>query len=63
MPRVRFTLPEVKQPDTRPSSCPHCAGVAFHKHDRLQKRIKICISSALRGNLKRCVNRSDCVFL
>lgn len=40
MPRVRFTLPEVKQPDTRPSSCPHWAGVAFHKHDRLQKRIK-----------------------
>ena len=41
MPRVRFTLPEVnKYPDARPLSCPNCAGVAFHKHARLQKPIK-----------------------
>ena len=41
MPRVRFTLPEVKEyPDTRPSSCPHCAGVAFHRHALVEKPIK-----------------------
>ena len=41
MPRVRFTLPEVNRyPDARPSSCPHCARVAFHKHARLEKPIK-----------------------
>lgn len=41
MPRVRFTLPEVKEyPDARPSSCPHCAGVAFHKHALVEKPIK-----------------------
>ena len=41
MPRVRFTLPEVNEyPDARPSSCPHCAGAAFHKHACLEKRIK-----------------------
>ena len=41
MPRVRFSLLEVKErPDSRPSSCPHCAGVAFHKHARLEKAIK-----------------------
>ena len=37
MPRVRFTLPEVKQkPDTRPSSCPRCGGGDFHKHGQVE---------------------------
>ena len=34
-------LPEVnKYPDARPLNCPYCAGVAFHKHASLEKRIK-----------------------
>ena len=41
MPRIRFALPEVKQkPDARPSSCPRCAGVTFHKHGVVEKAIK-----------------------
>ena len=41
MPGVQITLPQVKEhPDARPSSCPYCARVAFHKHARIQKPIK-----------------------
>lgn len=41
MPGVRFTLPQVKQkPDTRPSSCTCCAGVAFHKHGQARAIMK-----------------------
>ena len=57
MPRVRFSLPEVKKyPDSRPSSCPYCAGVAFHKHARLEKPIKDLYIKRVAVVRYRCVD-------
>ncbi len=40
MPRVRFTLPEVKEsPDTRPSRCPHCGSIYLHRHGSVVKPV------------------------
>ena len=40
MPRVRFTLPQVKtRPETRPTKCPHCGGGILRKHGEVQKPI------------------------
>ena len=40
MPRVRFTLPQVKDcPDSRPSACPHCGSVLLNRHGTVAKRI------------------------
>ena len=57
MPRVRFTLPEVKQkPDARPSSCPRCGGVVFHKHGQVEKEIKDLYISRVTVFRYRCVD-------
>ena len=41
MPRVRFTLPQVKDyPDTRPQGCPHCGSVFLHRHGEVTKPIR-----------------------
>lgn len=57
MPRIRFTLPEVKQkPDARPSSCPRCGGVVFHKHGVLYKAIKDLYISRVTVFRYRCVD-------
>ena len=41
MPRVRFTLPEVKtRPDSRPTNCPHCDCGVLRKHGEVQKPIE-----------------------
>lgn len=56
MPRVRFTLPEVKEyPDTRPSSCPYCSGVIFHRHGVVQKAIRALYVKRVRALRYRCV--------
>ena len=40
MPRVRFTLPQVKlHPDTRPAACSHCGSVYLHRHGTVAKPI------------------------
>lgn len=57
MPRIRFTLPEVKQkPDARPSSCPRCGGVTFHKHGQVEKAIKDLYISRVTVVRYRCVD-------
>ena len=57
MPRIRFTLPEVKQkPDERPSTCPRCGGVVFHKHGVLDKAIKDLYISRVPVVRYRCVD-------
>ena len=57
MPRVRFSLPEVKKyPDARPSSCPYCAGVAFHKHAQREKPIKDLYIKRVTVVRYRCVD-------
>ena len=41
MPRVRFTLPQVKtRPDSRPLKCPRCGGGILRKHGEVQKPIE-----------------------
>lgn len=41
MPRVRFTLPEVKPvADCRPDNCPYCPGGVLQRHGRVQKPLK-----------------------
>ena len=41
MPRVRFTLPQVKTfPDTRPSACPYCGSMYLNRHGPVTKRIR-----------------------
>ena len=40
MPRVRFTLPQVKRhPDTRPPACRYCGSVYLHRHGAVTKPI------------------------
>ena len=40
MPRVRFTLPQVKlSPDTRPSACSYCGSMYLNRHGLVTKRI------------------------
>ena len=41
MPRPRFIPPTVKsQPDSRPTSCPHCCGFILRGHGSVSKRIE-----------------------
>ena len=40
MPRVRFTLPQVKHhPDSRPRACAHCGSVYLNRHGSVTKPI------------------------
>lgn len=40
MPRVRFTLPQVKRrPDTRPSAYRYCGSVYLHRHGSVTKPV------------------------
>lgn len=40
MPRVRFTLPQVKpHPDSRPAACRYCGSVYLHRHGAVAKPI------------------------
>ena len=58
MPRVRFTLPEVKDyPDTRPSACPHCGSVFLNRHGSVTKPIKDLYVSEVTVLRYRC---TDC---
>jgi hypothetical protein len=41
MPRIRFTLPQVKtHPEGRPDHCSYCQGSILQRHGLLQKPIK-----------------------
>lgn len=41
MPRIRFTLPQVKtRPESRPTHCPYCQGSILQRHGWLSKPIK-----------------------
>ena len=41
MPRVRFTLPQVRDyPDTRPSACSYCGSVYLHRHGPVTRPIR-----------------------
>ena len=58
MPRVRFTLPQVKDyPDSRPSACPHCGSVLLNEHGKVIKRITDLYVSEVTVIRYRC---SDC---
>ena len=57
MPRVRFTLPEVKQkPDARPSTYPCCGGVVFHKPGLVDKERKDLYIGRVTVVRYRCVD-------
>ena len=58
MPRVRFTLPQVKDyPDTRPQGCPHCGSVFLHRHGEVTKPIRDLYVSEVNALRYRC---TDC---
>ncbi len=62
MPRVRFTLPQVKLfPDTRPSSCPYCGSVYLSRHGLVTKRIKDLYVSEVTVQRYRCYD-CGCTF-
>ena len=55
MPRVRFTLPQVKTfPDTRPSACPYCGSVYLNRHGLATKRINDLYVSEVTAHRYRC---------
>lgn len=55
MPRVRFTVPQVKShPDTRPSSCPHCGSSYLHRHGSVTKPITDLHVSEVTVHRYRC---------
>lgn len=55
MPRVRFTLPQVKLfPDTRPPACPQCGGVRLNRHGLVTKRISDLHVSEVTAIRYRC---------
>ena len=57
MPRVRFTLPQVKDyPDTRPQGCP-CGSVFLHRHGEVTKPIRDLYVSEVNALRYRC---TDC---
>ena len=58
MPRVRFTLTQVKDyPDTRPQGCPHCGSVFLHRHGEVTKPIRDLDVSEVNALRYRC---TDC---
>lgn len=58
MPRIRFTLPQVKPlPEGRPSSCPYCPGSIFQRHGITHKPIKDLYLDQVRLFRYRC---ADC---
>ena len=57
MPRVRFTLPQVKlYPDTRPSACPHCGSVYLNRHGPVTKPISDLYVDEVKAHRYRCCN-------
>ncbi len=55
MPRVRFTLPQVKlSPDTRPSACIHCGSVYMNRHGAVTKPICDLYVSEVTVDRYRC---------
>ena len=55
MPRVRFTLPQVKlHPDTRPSGCPYCGSVYLNRHGPVTKPISDLYVSEVTAHRYRC---------
>ena len=55
MPRVRFTLPQVKlSPDTRPSACIHCGSVYMNRHGSVTKPICDLYVSEVTVDRYRC---------
>ena len=57
MSRVRFMLCKVKTcPDARPSACPYCSGVIFHRHGQVEKRIKDLYVKSVTVIRYRCVD-------
>ena len=55
MPRVRFTLPQVKlSADSRPSACVHCGGVYLNRHGSVTKPIRDLYVSEVRVDRYRC---------
>ena len=56
MPRVRFTLPRVKEIPTLARRAAYCGGVAFHKHARIQKPIKNLYIKRVTVIRYRCVD-------
>ena len=55
MPRVRFTLPQVKVfPDTRPSACPRCGSVYLNRHGPVTKPISDLYVSEVTAHRYRC---------
>ena len=55
MPRVRFTLPQVKTfPDTRPSACPRCGSVYLNRHGLVTKPISDLYVSEVTAHRYRC---------
>ena len=59
MPRVRFTLPQVKDyPDSRPSACVRCGSVLLNRHGSVKKRITDLYMSEVTVIRYRC---ADCL--
>ena len=59
MPRVRFTLPQVKDyPDSRPSGCAHCGSVLLNRHGSVKKRISDLYLREVTVHRYRC---TDCL--
>ena len=55
MPRVRFTLPQVKHfPDTRPSACVHCGSVYLNRHGPVTKPISDLYIDEVTAHRYRC---------
>ena len=55
MPRVRFTLPEVKvSPDTRPTACTYCGSVYLNRHGSVTKRIRDLYVNEVTVHRYRC---------
>ena len=55
MPRVRFTLPQVKlSPDTRPAACPYCGSVYLTRHGQVTKRLSDLHISEITVHRYRC---------
>lgn len=57
MPRVRFTLPQVKTfADTRPAACTYCGSVYLNRHGLVTKRIRDLYVSEVTVHRYRCLD-------
>ena len=55
MPRVRFTLPQVKTfPVTQPSACPYCDSTYLNRHGPITKPIRDLYLSEVTAHKYRC---------